>query len=413
MPAHTALHCLVLHALFVNTVDCLVIPTFPGTELPIEAKKTMLHEFVAKKLNKLGGFAKFANKHNVKLSNESQTLLEKDRKTAALEVDKDNAASKAELASLKLGYKAMKQHKRELVQKAKILTDEIELAETKQNIHNAAEKMLLMKERMVQLGYNGHASLKRQQEFSKLYLIKYGATGYRYHNNPNHPGVRTENDGGAYSKYGWVLNPTFKGAQTCEEYSQCPDVFMSGNHADGSQTCQDDPTYHDCDGDSCEYYEENPDECGQNDQGCGSENTGEFTFNLANPCKSQGTKMQGCCVCQHHKSQFDGCGTPAVGDFSEGWTCNEAKSDYMDAGCGTWETCEERIAKEDWTDREGHTCQYYEDHPEMCDDALSRQYMGHDSKSCSFLHALALFCMLYDSKSCSFLHAVQVTRSCI
>ena len=86
--------------------------------------------------------------------------------------------------------------------------------------------------------------------------------------------------------------------------------------------------------------------------------------------------MQGCCVCQHHKEQFDGCGTQDVGEFSDGWQCTESPTEYQDAGCGTWETCEERIAKENgWTDRNGHKCEDYEENPEMCDDAHSRSVL--------------------------------------
>ena len=237
---------------------------------------TMLHGFVAKKLGKLGGFQKFARRYSLTLSNNTNSLLEKARRTASLQVDKDAAASRSELASLKLEYKALKKHKRELVQKAKTLTEEVGFDEIKRRIKTAGESMLLMKRRMIQLGYNGHDSLTRQQRYTKLYSIRYGGTGYKYHNNPDHPGVNKDNDGGAYSKYGWRVNPDFVGEQKCEEYSQCPDVFRKGNHNDSSATCQDDPTYHDCDGDSCEYYEENPDECGKNDHDCGGEGTGHW-----------------------------------------------------------------------------------------------------------------------------------------
>jgi len=87
--------------------------------------------------------------------------------------------------------------------------------------------------------------------------------------------------------------------------------------------------------------------------------------------------MQGCCACQHHKESFDGCGTSA-----SSWQCSESPTSCGDAGCGTWETCEERLQKESWFDREGHKCVDYEDNPEKCDEVMDHQYKGHDAAEC-------------------------------
>jgi len=123
------------------------------------------------------------------------------------------------------------------------------------------------KKRMLELGYEETVQ-KLALTFQKLYSIKYGASGLRYNNCPERPGVHKENDGGAYSKYGWHMDAEGHGDQKCEEYSKCPDVFMKGPHDDGSSTCNDDPMYYHCDGDSCAYYEEYPEECGKHDSTC-------------------------------------------------------------------------------------------------------------------------------------------------
>ena len=343
----------------------------------------MLHDLVAKKLGNIGeSFQKFARQHAVSLSNKTSSMLEKSRQKAALREMQKTADTKSELASLKVQYKEMKTQKAALVQKGKTLKEEIELAEVKKQITTTVQKMKATKKRMVELGYKDTAQQMHALTFQKLYTIKYGGSAYRYNNDPTHPGVRQENDGGAYSKYGWNLDPGWHGAQKCEEYSKCKDVFIPGSHEDGSATCQDDPMYVDCDGDSCQYYEEFPEECGKHDHDCGGPDTGHFAESLENPCKSQGTKMQGCCVCQHHKEKFDGCGTPNVGAYSDGWTCSESPSEYHDAGCGTWETCEERLQKESWYDRFGNTCAHYEDNPDMCTESLKAQYKGHDASEC-------------------------------
>ena len=324
---------------------CAAAVVGDGGNLPIEKKKSLLHQFAAKRLGNIQEtFKKFSKAHNVNLSNKTTNALEKAKQAAVLQQNHDDAKATQELSALKAEYRATKHHKKALLQRARELKEEIELAQVKQQIKAAAEKMLASKKRMHELGY-AETVQKKALTFQKLYTIKYGGSAYRYVNNPEHPGVRTENDGGAYSRYGWNMDPEWHGAQKCEEYSKCNDVFIKGTHDDGSGTCNDDPMYYDCDGDSCQYYEEYPDECGQHDDDCGGPDTVHFTASLQNPCSSQGKKMQGCCVCQHHKEQFDGCGTNQVGLHSEGWTCSESKSDYTDAGCGTWETCEERIAK--------------------------------------------------------------------
>jgi len=347
------------------------------TALPVEQKKSILHEIVAKKLGSLGGtFQKFAAKHNVNISNKTNSMLERSKREAALEQEKKSAAAVSELASLKKEYQATKIHKSELMQKATKLTEEIELAQIKQQIATAGSKMQHTKKRMHELGYEETAQ-KKALTFQKLYSIKYGASGLRYNNNPERPGVHKENDGGAYSKYGWHMDAEWHGDQKCEEYSKCPDVFMKGSHPDGSSTCNDDPMYYDCDGDSCEYYEEHPEECGKHDATCSGEDTGHWASQSQNPCSSQGKKMQGCCVCQHHHDSFDG--EPVAGST---WDFSESPTEYHDAGCGTWETCEERLQKESWYDRLGHKCEDYEDEPEKCDDALTQQYMGHDANEC-------------------------------
>jgi len=353
-------------------------------ELPVEAKKSMLHDIVAKRLAGLGStFSKFAREHKVALSNKTQELLEKSKAAAAHRAETRASAATQELTALKKTYHEVKLRKRALVKEAKLISEEIKLAEVNQKIHEASATMKATKTRMYEVGYQETAQ-KHALTFQKLYTIKYGATGYRYNNNPEHPGVRTENDGGAYAKHGWVIYPGLpgEGAQQCEEYSKCNDVFIPGQHEDGSGTCNDDPMYYDCEGDSCQYYEEYPEECGQHDADCSGDDTGHWKDSLQNPCSSQGTKMQGCCVCQHHVEQWDGCGTNSVGLYSEGWDCSESPTEYLDAGCGTWETCEERLQKESWYDRNGHKCEDYEENPEMCDEALASQYKGHDAAEC-------------------------------
>jgi len=44
--------------------------------MPVEEEKGLLHDFVAKKLSSLGrSFQKFAGKHNVNISNKTNSVL--------------------------------------------------------------------------------------------------------------------------------------------------------------------------------------------------------------------------------------------------------------------------------------------------------------------------------------------------
>ena len=92
-------------------------------------------------------------------------------------------------------------------------------------------------------------------------------------------------------------------------------------------------------------------QCGNHDDHCGD------SEDQNNVCNSQGKSDQGCCACQHHTN---------------------------DGGCGTWETCAERLQKEDWTDRQGDSCEDYMSNPDKCDeaDSFERTYKGHDAKEC-------------------------------
>jgi len=133
-------------------------------------------------------------------------------------------------------------------------------------------------------------------------------------------------------------------AQQCAVHSKCDEVAVAG-------TCMDEPVYNDCDGNSCAYYTEFPEECGKNDHHCGDNEDAE------NPCHSQGHSAEGCCACQHHTKQ---------------------------GGCGTWETCEQRMQKEAWHDRQGALCEHYIADPSRCDNAehTDLTFKGHDAKEC-------------------------------
>lgn len=112
--------------------------------------------------------------------------------------------------------------------------------------------------------------------FQSLYSIKFGGSRFSYTNNPLHPGVSSSNDGGMYQKYGFGLNPVGwenyqdrgDNAQMCSTMThgmpQCSDVSVHG-------TCNDNPSYYDCDGDSCAYYTDFPEECGNHDHHCGDD----------------------------------------------------------------------------------------------------------------------------------------------
>ena len=156
-------------------------------------------------------------------------------------------ATVTKLTLLRKSYKVTKKHKSKLLHKAKQLTEEIELAQVKQQIVTTDQKMKNIKKRMLELGYKESVQ-KQALTFQKLYSIKYGVSGLRYKNLPERPGVHKENNSGAYSNYGWHMDAEGHSDQKCEEYSKCPDVFVKGHHDDCSSTCNGDPMYYDCDG---------------------------------------------------------------------------------------------------------------------------------------------------------------------
>jgi len=198
----------------------------------------------------------------------------------------------------------------------------------------ATHKLLADTKAKLKTLYQNGADLKAK--FQSLYSIKFGGSRFSYTNNPTKPGVSASNDGGMYTKYGFGVNPVgwenFQdrgdNAQHCEVMTegmpQCADVEMSG-------TCQDMPSYYDCDGDGCAYYTDFPEECGLHDNHCGDDENLVSFYNCdddlihmtchacrviltsrpaqENPCHSAGHSSEGCCACQHH------------GTDSGTWTC--------------------------------------------------------------------------------------------
>jgi len=318
----------------------VLLPSASATE-----REDLLQEALADKTKLVHALAtEFKAQHQTRLHATSDML-----QTAALKAQSD--VKTKQMHAAKMEYHENKKAKGVL----RAQMADLKAVEPKDE---ATHKLLADTKAKLKTLHKDGAGLKAK--FQSLYSISFGGSRFSYTNDPTKPGVSASNDGGMYEKYGFGVNPVgwenFQGrgdnAQHCEVMTegmpQCADVEMSG-------TCQDMPSYYDCDGDGCAYYTDFPEECGLHDEHCGDDES------LENPCHSAGHSSEGCCACQHH-------GT--------------------DAGCGTWETCSERLQKEAWTDREGRDCNYYVSNPDRCDndgpDGLHTDltFKGHDAKEC-------------------------------
>jgi hypothetical protein len=155
----------------------------------------------------------------------------------------------------------------------------------------------LLEKTKAQLADTHKAATELKARFQSLYYLEFGGTHESYVNDPTHPGVRDKNARyGMMAPYGFVVNPNtadqFRnsdGAQQCSDMQtglpQCPEVLVAG-------TCNDNPSYSDCDGDSCAYYSMHPEECGLHDHHCGDdEDQASLEYDISSVCEIDSDKL--------------------------------------------------------------------------------------------------------------------------